>query len=159
MEVKQQDSIDAIAPPSSLSQQQIAVAKSYVKEKMLEGFTVQDFCSKHGISTKTLYSDEWLRNPLFTAYISEVQDVTIPADEAKAYQKIKRHILGISSKQNPSIKEIELFLSTFSYLAESDKRKQMSRLGLSNEAIKSDSHKTLEEKKAALFKRLEVKGK
>lgn len=154
MSVTQQDLIDAITPPSSLSQQQIEIAKSYVKEKMLENFTMQDFCSKHGISSKTFYNEEWLKNPVFTAYVSEVQDATIPADEADAYKKIKRHILGISSKQNPSIKEVELFLSTFSYLAESDKRQQMARLGLSDSAIKSDSHKTIAEKKAVLFQKL-----
>ncbi|UAL53511.1 phBC6A51 family helix-turn-helix protein [Metabacillus dongyingensis] len=146
--------LDEIKVPSSLSSRQIVVAKDYTKEKMLEGFNVQEFCSKHGLSSKTFYNEEWMKNPVFIDYLAQLQDAVIPDDEKQAYNRIKRIILGISSKQNPSIKEIELFLSTFSYLAESDKRQQMERLGLSHKSAAPSGPVDIEARRTALIKKL-----
>lgn len=149
---KAEELINAIEPPSSLSEQQVHLAKQFVKKQMLDGFTVQAFCSENGISTKTFY--EWKENPNFTFYLNEVSGAVIPEDEKDAFQKIKKHILKIAEKQNPSIKEIELFTETFSYVVENDKRERMEALGISDKKKPNASAKTVEERKSVLLGRL-----
>ena len=90
----------------------------------------------------------------FQVYLHEIQDAIIPTDEREAYEKIKKKILQISEKPNPSIKEIELFTSTFQYIVQADQRERMDALGLSDEAVKASSFKSIDEKKANLLSRL-----
>lgn len=71
-----------------------------------------------------------------------------------AFQAMKKHVLKIPYKQNPTIKEIELFYETFGYLAEADKQEQMEKLGLNNVESKSSRFVNLEERKSALLSRL-----
>ncbi|MFJ7738869.1 phBC6A51 family helix-turn-helix protein [Lysinibacillus sp. NPDC097287] len=148
---KAQQLIDAISAPYSLSEKQVSLAKKLVKEKMLEGFTVQNFCKENGISTKTYY--EWFENPDFNYYVNQLQDAVIPSDENEAFQKIKKHILKIADKPNPSIKEIELFTDTFSYVVEADKRERMEALGMLD-TTKPATATSVEERKARLLSRL-----
>jgi hypothetical protein len=152
MHSKGEQLINAIEVPYSLSEQQATLAKKLVRAKMLDGFSIQSFCSENGISTKTFYA--WQQNPDFTFYLNQVSDAIIPADEKDAFQKIKKHILKIADKQNPTIKEIELFTDTFSYVVESDKRERMEALGISDGNNKPNTAKSIEEKRSALLGRL-----
>ncbi|KOS67117.1 hypothetical protein AEA09_14790 [Lysinibacillus contaminans] len=148
---KAEQLINAIKPPLTLSEQQVNLVKKLVKGRMLEGFTVQNFCKENSISTKTFY--EWQESSDFTYYLNEIQNAVIPSDEKEAFQKLKKHILKIADKQNPSIKEIELFTNTFSYVVEQDKRDRMEALGMSG-ITKLNTAKSLEEKKSLLLQRL-----
>lgn len=143
--------LDAIAVPFSVSEKQAHIAKKLVAERILGDFNVQDFCKNNALSTKTYY--EWFENADFTSYVNQLQDAVIPADERNAYDKIKKHILKIAEKQNPSIKEIELFTETFSYVVEADKRERAEALGIS-ENKKPLSAQSIEDKKSLLLSRL-----
>jgi hypothetical protein len=158
MNNKGEQLINAIEVPYSLNEQQATLAKKLVKAKMLEGFSIQSFCTENNISTKTYYA--WQENPDFTFYLNQVSDAIIPADEKEAFQKLKKHILKIADKQNPSIKEIELFTDTFSYVVESDKRERMEALGISDgKNNKPNTAKSIEEKRSALLGRLMASNK
>jgi len=141
----------AIEKPYSISEKQAHLARLFVKAKMMEGFNVTNFCSENRISTKTWYG--YMENPDFKYYLNEVQNAIIPDDEREAYQRIKKKILQIAYKHDASIKEIELFTNSFSYLVEFDKRERMSALGLTDEH-KPNTAKSIEEKKASLLARL-----
>jgi hypothetical protein len=158
MNNKGEQLINAIEVPYSLNEQQATLAKKLVKAKMLEGFSIQSFCTENNISTKTYYA--WQENPDFTFYLNQVSDAIIPADEKEAFQKLKKHILKIADKQNPSIKEIELFTDTFSYVVESNKRERMEALGISDgKNNKPNTAKSIEEKRLALLGRLMASNK
>jgi hypothetical protein len=152
---KAEQLIDAIEVPYSLTEQQATLAKKLVKARMLENFSIQSFCSENGISTKTYYS--WQENPDFAYYLNQVSDAVIPSSEKDAFQKIKKHILKIADKQSPSLKEIELFTSTFSYVVENDRRERMEALGISDGNNKPNTAKSIEERKHALLGRLTAK--
>lgn len=148
---KAESMMDSIPVPYSVNTQQAELAKKIVAERMMNTFNVQDFCKDNGISTKTYYV--WFENEDFALYVNQLQDAVIPADEKSAYEKIKKHILKIAEKQNPSIKEIELFTETFSYVVDADKRERAEALGLS-ETRKPLSAQSLDDKKSVLLARL-----
>lgn len=152
IENKAEALINAITVPSHLSERQISLAKQFVKSRMMDGFTIAKFCKENGISTKTWYG--FMEDEHFQYYLQEIQGAVIPTDEREAYEKIKKKIMEIADKQNPSVKEIELFTDTFAYVVEADKRERMDALGLTEEAVKASSFKTVDEKKALLLSRL-----
>ncbi len=151
-ENKAEQLINAITVPSNLSEKQAMLAKQFAKSRLMDGFTVANFCKEQGISTKTWYSN--MEDESFQEYLHNVQGAIIPDDERTAYEAIKKKILEIAFKPSPSIKEIELFLGSFSYLVEADRREKMDALGLNEASAKSSSFKTVEEKKATLLSRL-----
>jgi len=148
---KAQSMMESIPVPYSVNEQQAQLAKKIVAERMMNTFNVQDFCSSNGISTKTYYV--WFENEGFASYVNQLQDAVIPADEREAYQKIKKHILKIADKPNPSLKEIEVFTSTFQYVVDADQRERAEALGLS-ENKKPLSAQSLDDKKSLLLSRL-----
>ncbi|MEH6949630.1 phBC6A51 family helix-turn-helix protein [Bacillus sp. JJ634] len=148
---KAEELVMAIEKPLTVSDKEAHLARLFVKAKMLEGFNVTNFCSENRISTKTWYA--YMENPDFKYYLNEVQNAIIPDDEREAYQRVKKKILQIAYKQDSSIKEIELFTNTFSYLVEADKRERMNALGLTDEH-KPNTEKSIEQKKASLLGRL-----
>lgn len=143
--------IDNIPIPVSLNEKQVQLARKYVKANVEGNLNIQEFCKENNISTKTWYV--WLENPDFKWFLGEVQNVVIPEDEVEAYRKIKKHILKIADKNNPNIKDIQLFLDTFSYVVENDKKLRMQELGISDNN-KPLTDETLEDKKAVLLQRL-----
>ncbi|MDF2039864.1 phBC6A51 family helix-turn-helix protein [Cytobacillus oceanisediminis] len=143
----------AVAVPANLSPQKAQLARLFAKEKLMEGFTVSGFCSDNGISTKSWY--EYLEEADFKSYLNQVQSAIIPDSERDAYEAMKKHILKLAYKTSPTPKEVELFMETFSYIQEADKRERMEALGISDE--KKPDTKTLEEKKASLLSRLTTK--
>lgn len=148
---KAEQLINAIEPPHTLSDRQVHLAKLFVKEQMLDGFTVQNFCSANSLSSKSWYS--WIDDADFKYYLNQIQDAVIPQDEKKAYEQMKKHLLKIPYMQNPSPKQIELFMDVFSYLADHDKKQKMESLGISN-TNKTSSSKSVEDRKNALIGRL-----
>ncbi|WP_368298544.1 phBC6A51 family helix-turn-helix protein [Cytobacillus firmus] len=153
MNEKTEKALAAVAVPVKLSPQKAQLARLFAKEKLLEGFTVSNFCSDNGISTKTWY--EWMEEADFKSYLNQVQSAIIPDDEREAFQQLKKHILKLPYKQNPTPKEIEMFMDVFGYVAEADKRERMEALGISDE--KKPDIKTLEEKRNSLLSRLKTK--
>lgn len=145
--------VKEIKPPATLSAQQVELAKKLVNEKMMGSFIVQDFCTANSISTKTYY--QWFENPDFNNYIGQLQNAVIPVNEKDAYQELKKHLLKIPYKPNPTPKEVDLFMDVFSYAVEADKRERMDALGLSD-AVKTTNSTSVEEKKANLLARLKA---
>ena len=145
-----EDLLKLIPVPATLSDKQVELAIKFARGKMMEGFTVNGFCSDNKISSKTWYI--FLENPAFVSYLSEVQNAVIPANEKDAYQQFKNHVLRIPFKQNPSIKELEFYADTFSYLAENDKQQQLKALNSENiSASKFDNEK---QRRTSLLERL-----
>lgn len=144
MHDKAQQLIDAIAIPAGLNERQAQIAQRYAKSKMMDGHTIAGFCSENGISTKTFYL--WMEDAGFRAYLSQIQIAVVPSSEKDAYAKIKLKILQIAEKENPSIKEIELFTDTFAYVVEADKKERMEALGLNNPAPSRGSNLSIEER-------------
>lgn len=152
-DVKKPSSVlDSVEVPKGLSTRQIQIAKHYTIEKMKQGFTINAFCKEFSVSTKSWY--EWINEPSFNEYLTALSNAVIPDDEAEAYQQMKKHILRIAYKQNPTPKEIELFMSVFSYHAEADKRYQMEKLGLNKEQSGKVDNRTIEERRNVLLSRL-----
>jgi len=152
MNSKAEQLINLIKPPVSLTDKQVANAKRYVQAKMLDGFTIGNFCSENKISTKTWYA--WMEEDAFKSYLNQIVDSAVPTNEKDAYAKIKLKILQIAEKNNPSIKEIELFTDTFAYVVEADKRERMIAMGMTDAPAET---LTIEERKAAILKRLHAK--
>ncbi|MCB5235896.1 phBC6A51 family helix-turn-helix protein [Niallia circulans] len=149
---KVEELVNSIEPPISLSEQQVSLAKRFVKEKMSsDSFTVQSFCKHNSISTKTWY--EWNGNSDFKYYLNEISDAIIPNDEWESFQALKKHLLKIPYKVSPTPKEIDMYLNVFGYLADADRRKKMEAMGLTDER-KPNTQKTVEERKASLLARL-----
>ena len=142
--------LKVIPVPTTINEKQTELAIKYARSKMLEGFTIGTFCSDNKISTKTWYS--YLENPDFVTYLAEVQNVVIPTTEKNAYEKFKQHVLRIPYKENPSIKELEFYADTFSYLAENDKRQKIN--AMDSENIKASKFASVDERKASLLSRL-----
>ncbi|BDG37240.1 phBC6A51 family helix-turn-helix protein [Saccharococcus caldoxylosilyticus] len=140
--------------PASLSEKQVKIAQAYAKGQFLDNFTIADFCKEQGISTKTFYSDEYKGNPVFMDYVTKLINSIVPQEELEAYKQMKKHVLKLAYKENPSVKEILLFFDALNYLKELDQRQQMERLGLLNTHNTTGSNKTLDEKKAILVGRL-----
>lgn len=143
--------LNAIKKPDSISDRDAGLAKAFAKGKMMEGFTVGSFCKEHSVSTKTWY--ELLADNDFKAYLSQIQAVLIPDDERQAYEAMKKHLLKIPYLQNPTPKQIEIFMDVFSYVVEADKRDRMDALGIAD-GNKPVNEKTVDEKKAILLSRL-----
>lgn len=140
----------AIKIPHTLTDRQVALAKQFVQARMMDGFSVGAFCKENGMSTATWY--KWSEDDAFKAYLNELSDAIVPTDEKEAYSKIKKLIMKIAEKENPSIKEIELFTDTFSYVVEADRRERMQALGLG--ATPSADVVSVEERKASLLSKL-----
>jgi len=148
---KAESLIEAIAVPYSVSEKQAEIAKKIVKARLEGTLIVQDFCSANGISTKSYY--KYFENEDFASYVNQLQDAVIPTDERDAWQKVKKQILKLADKPNLSLKEIEVFTTTFQYVVDSDKRERSEALGLTD-GKKPLTEKTLEDKKAFLLSRL-----
>lgn len=145
--------IEAVTVPDKLTERQVTLAKQFVRSKMQEGFTVSEFCSSNSLSSKTWYS--WMENPDFSNYVEEIQGAIIPDDEREAYQELKKKIMRIAYKSDPTVKEYDLFLNTFQYIAEEDRRKNMEKRGLTDEKGKgTTSGKSHQERKETLLSKL-----
>ncbi|QGQ47250.1 phBC6A51 family helix-turn-helix protein [Metabacillus sediminilitoris] len=141
-----------IPVPSGLSEEQVNLAKAFVKERHETGISVQEFCSKYGKSTKTFY--EWKNDEKFESYLTALGGTIVSDDEREAYQIVKKKIMQMATKQNASVKEIELYLNTFSYVVEAEKQERMKELGIQPAHEKAGENKTVEERKNALIGRL-----
>lgn len=149
--------------PSSLNAKQTKIAQAYATEQMKSDFTIADFCSRQSISTKTFYGDNYKGNPIFMKYVDALLHEAIPDDEMVAFRKMKRHLLKLAEKENPTTKEIQMFMDSFDYLREADKRQQMDRLGLTPNQTTSgsfgiDTTLTTEQRKKNLMDRLTKKN-
>ncbi|MGY4797261.1 hypothetical protein ACVNNN_20095 [Lysinibacillus fusiformis] len=148
--------LKTVPVPPDLTDRHVALAQQYTRAKMLEGHTIAGFCKSNRISTNTWY--DFLDIPSFIKYMADIQNLVIPADEKDAFQQMKKHILKIPYKENPTIKETELFMDVFGYLAENDKRIQMERLGLTKTSSGTSNAMSVEERKTQLLGRLMKKG-
>ncbi|WP_404347486.1 hypothetical protein LG311_17835 [Sutcliffiella horikoshii] len=138
--------------PSGLSEEQVRLAKAYVLERHTSGISISDFLSKHSKSTATWY--KWLENEVFESYLKALGGTIVSDDEREAYTIVKKKIMQMATKQSASVKEVELFLSTFAHIVESDKIERMKELGLELPHEKAVSVKSIDERKASLLSRL-----
>lgn len=142
-----------IPVPSSLSSEQVNLAKAFVKERHEMGINIADFLSKHGKSSRTWYA--WINeNPVFESYLKALGGAIVSDDEREAYQVVKQKIMQMATKQSASVKEVELFLNTFSYVVEAEKQERMKELGIVPAHEKARTETTVEDRKALLLKRL-----
>ncbi|MCM3546589.1 hypothetical protein C2I27_16555 [Priestia megaterium] len=150
----EEKTIHDVEVPGSINPRQVALAKAYVSERLQEGFTINDFCKKNSISTKTWY--KWTDSPEYNDYINNLSDVLLPEDELQAVRKMKSKIMGLADKEKVSANELKIFMETFSYVFEAEARMQAEKLGL-NKGVASVNNRpetTLEEKKAYLITKL-----
>jgi len=153
-EVAKEKTLHDVEVPVGINPRQVALAKAYISERLQDGFTINDFCSRNSLSTKTWYG--WLEVPEYERYINELSDVLIPEDELQAVKKMKKKIMGYADKASPSTQEMKIFTETFNYIFEAEARIQAEKLGL-NKGVASASHRpetTLEEKKSYLLTKL-----
>lgn len=149
---KQNSILDGIEFSDKLSKRQVDIAKAYTIEKMKEKFTINGFCKDFNNSSKTWY--EWIEITEFSSYLTALSNAIIPDDARMALKQLKKHLLKIPYKQNPTPKEIEMFMDVFSYVVEADKREQMEKLGLNKKLTDKVDNRTLEEKCNSLLQRL-----
>ncbi|MGM0835416.1 MAG: hypothetical protein ACQEV7_04620 [Bacillota bacterium] len=142
--------------PSGLSEEQVRLAKAYVMERHTSGISIADFLSKHKKSTKSWY--QWLENEVFASYLKALGGTIVSDDEREAYQIVKKKIMSMATKQNASVKEVELFLNTFSHIVEAEKQDRMKELGIVPAHEKAVSEKTVAERKNILIGRLTGKS-
>ncbi|MCL1701175.1 phBC6A51 family helix-turn-helix protein [Lysinibacillus sp. Bpr_S20] len=143
------DKINEIKPSPSLSENMVKFAKSYVKLRIVDGLSVGDICKTLGVSTKTFYS--WKENEAFNSYLKALEASYVTEDEVHAYNHVRKHILKMVSKENPTDKHVEMFLKHFSHVAESESQKHMNELGISTNT-RSSRLKEIEERRASLAK-------
>ncbi|VVM35293.1 phBC6A51 family helix-turn-helix protein [Terribacillus sp. AE2B 122] len=148
--------LNKVPVPAELKERQVTLAKAYVKDKHELGLGVSDFCSNYSVSTATWY--KWLDNPRFEGYINNLQGNIISDSEKEAYHIVKKKIMQMATKKDASVKEIDLFLDTFAYVVEAEKRKAMQELGITPEGDKGNDTRTIDQKKNALISRLTNKG-
>ncbi|MEH7200802.1 phBC6A51 family helix-turn-helix protein [Priestia megaterium] len=146
--------IHDVEVPTGINTRQVTLAKAYVSERLQEGFTVKDFCSRNSVSTRTWY--DWLESFEYNDYINNLSDVLLPEDELQAVRKMKSKIMGLADKEKVSTNELKIFMETFSYVFEAEARMQAEKLGLSKgvASVNNRPETTLEEKKAYLITKL-----
>lgn len=143
-----------IPVPASLSAEQVNLAKAWIKEKHETGIPINDFLSKHSKSTATWY--RWKEDEVFESYLKALGGAIVSDDEREAYQIVKKKIMAMATKSTASVKEIELYLNTFSYVVEAEKQERMRELGIVPAHEKARSEKTVEDRKASLLSRLKL---
>lgn len=142
-----------IAAPATLNEEQVRLAKAFVKARHESGISIADFCSNQGISTKKWYGDDYMRNPIFESYLTALGGAMVSESELASYQIVKNKIIANATKANASVKEIDQYLNTFSYVVEAEKQERMKALGITPEHEKGNQQ-TVEERKAGLLARL-----
>jgi hypothetical protein len=140
--------------PSGLTEEQIRLAQAFVHERHTSGISIADFLSNHGKSTKTWY--KWLEDEVFESYLKALGGTVVSEDEREAFQIVKKKIMSMATKQSASVKEVELFLSTFSYVVEAEKQERMKELGIVPAHEKARTENTVEDRKASLLSRLKL---
>lgn len=143
--------MEEIEVPQSLNERQVRLCKQFVIDKHDKGIGVAEFCNRNNVSTATWY--KWQDNPTLDRYLNDLQGNIISDSEKESYAKVKKKIMEMATAKNASVKEIDLYLSTFSYLKEADNRETMKRLGISDKNDSVDT-RTVDEKKASLLSRL-----
>lgn len=141
--------INEIPAPPSLSENMVSFAKKYVKLRIVDGLSVGDICKTLGVSTKTFYS--WKEIEAFNSYLKALEASLVSEDEIEAYNNVRRHILKLVSRENPSERHLELFLKHFQHVVEAENRKRMDKLGINNTTSEFVS---VEERKRRLLSRL-----
>jgi len=145
------DKLKEMPVPQTLSENMVNFAKKYVKLRIVEGLAIGEICKTLGVSTKTFYS--WQENEAFNSYLKKLEASYITDDEIQAYNHVRKHILKLVSRENPSDKHVEMYLKHFNHVVEAENHKRMQQLGINTNGT-SDS-KTVEERKASLLARLQ----
>ncbi|WP_010530919.1 phBC6A51 family helix-turn-helix protein [Lentibacillus jeotgali] len=140
-----------IEPPEKLTERQVKIAKAWVQNGLNNRLPQGEFVKKFNMSTATL--SKWLKNPDFSAYVQELKGELISSDELRAYDVVKKHILARVNSDNPTEKEINMYLEHFDYVVQYEKQKAMQRMGITEKGKPSDD-RTVEDKKASLLTRL-----
>ncbi|KPB06326.1 hypothetical protein [Bacillus sp. CHD6a] len=140
--------------PQGLNERQIGVAQDYVVSRLQDGFTINNFVSKHGLSTKTFYA--WKEIEGFSSYIDELNEVLIPSDVLSAVEKFRKRVMEFVEKETMTKEEMNQFHSMFKHVIDASNRMEAEKLGLNISAGSPTSvpTKSVEERKASLLSRL-----
>jgi hypothetical protein len=140
--------------PYGLNDRQVNIAQDYVVSRLQDGFTINDFVSKHNLSTKTFYA--WKEQEGFTSYIEGLNEVLIPSDVLSAVEKFRKRVMEFVEKETMTKEEMHQFHTMFKPVIDASNRMEAEKLGLNISAGSpaSQSTKTLEERKAILLHRL-----
>lgn len=145
------DKLTEIPVPPTLSENMVSFAKKYVKLRIVDGLAIGEICNELGTSTKTFY--KWEKIDAFNEYLKALEASYITENEVDAYNHVRKHILKMVSKDNPSDRHVDMFIKHFSHVVEAENRKRMQQLGINTNAT-SSNFKTVEERKACLLGRL-----
>ncbi|WP_262177750.1 phBC6A51 family helix-turn-helix protein [Saccharococcus sp. Marseille-Q5394] len=140
--------MDSVKPPESLTDRQIEIARNWVYDRKHKGSTVQEFCTKNGLSSSTLYA--WREDFRFQHYVNELMGAVVTDDERIAYQAVRKKIIELATAEDASLREIELFTTHFAEVIEYEKQLALKKLGIKTEGEKADT-RSLEERRQALF--------
>lgn len=144
--------MEDVKPPVQLSDRQIDIAKALVNNELNEKLTQLDFCKKHSLSSATL--SKWNKDAIFSKYVMDLKGEVISQDEIQAYEIVKRHILARVNSNNPTEKDINLYLDNFQWVIKYMQQKEMEKLGINKNGKASNDARTLDEKRNVLLSRL-----
>ncbi|WP_163971816.1 phBC6A51 family helix-turn-helix protein [Oceanobacillus halotolerans] len=145
--------INDVKVPPQLTERQAHIAREWVDNEMNTGLTINQFCSKHSLSSATF--TKWKNTNIdFQTYCQALKGELISSDELRAYEVVKRHILERVNSANPTEKDINMFIENFDYVVKFQQAKAMQKLGINNKGEASTDTRTVEEKKASLLSRL-----
>ncbi|MBY0224109.1 phBC6A51 family helix-turn-helix protein [Sporosarcina aquimarina] len=145
------DGFSKVPVPTSLSPEQVRLAKLYTKERHETGITVGAFCAKYKKSTATW--TEWKKHPDFAGYLISLGGALVSEDGWKTYEIVKKKIEAMATADKAGVKEIQLYLQTNDHLRQADLQRQMKEMGLTEDGAEVDT-RTVEEKKASLLSKL-----
>lgn len=140
--------------PTSLDAKQVERAQKYVTGTVIEGLTVTDTSKKYGISTKILYDDRHLKNPVWNRYVQALTNECVDTDDYADHVYIRNRIKQNAMKPNATKEDFLLYERYFPWMIAYDKAKKMKELGISEDGQMITDTRNLEEKKASLLQRL-----
>ena len=140
--------------PQNLSADMVKVAKQYVQMRIVDGLSIGDICKRISISTKTFY--KFQENDSFKDYLHALESSIVSEDEIDAYNSVRKYILKKVSGANPTDKHVEMFLTHFKFVVDSENHKRMSELGISNGSTTTEFI-SVEERKKRILERLSAK--
>jgi hypothetical protein len=151
---KESKTFNDVSVPYGLDEKQIRVAQDLVVSRLQDGFTITDFCSRNGISTKTFY--QYKEQEAFNQYVEALNEVLIPSDVLSAVEKFRLKVMQFVEKESMSKDEMATFYNMFKPIIDASNRMEAEKLGLNVTAGSgtTNSADSLEEKKKRLLTRL-----
>jgi hypothetical protein len=155
--MNKQKSIEDIPVPYGVDERQATIARDFVVSRLQDGYTVEGFCRKHSLSTKSFY--KYKENEAFAKYVDQLNEVLIPKDVLSAVDKFRLKVMAFVEKDNMSKDEMSQFYNMFKPVIDASNRMEAERLGLTvnTGSTSATTTQSVEERKNALVARLTAK--